>query len=165
MAAKHFGLATPVSFNKLEKGALVLAAPHTGQRFFGVVSKVNHDHVLVVLSASDNDIHAAIDLGNVVDDLWLIPGTLEIEPTSDPFMNHSKRTTVPSYIINSDGNIGSQFLYRNEVGQHQMFAVDLNTGEHLDRADKVAAFQGAKLYIRQEGRKERFEWPSLTPDQ
>lgn len=164
MTATHYGFATPLPFNKLDKGMLVLATPSTGQKYFGVVTKINHDFVLIVLSASDGDIHEAIDLGYAVDNLWQINGSLELEPQGKPFIGNVRRTEKPGYVINSDGVIACQFVHRNGVGRHQLFAVDLNTGEHVERADKVAGIDGAKLFIRQDGRKDRFEWPALTPD-
>ena len=164
MASSNFGIARPLPFSKLAKGMLVLATPHDGQRYFGVVTKIRDYWMLAILSSTDGDIPAALDLGYVVDDLWQIPGSLEIEPSGAPFEPLMKRSSGPAFTIDSDGNVGA-LIDRVDMGMKQQFLVNLSDGEHLDRADKIAFFKEAKLFIRQEGRRERYEWPALTPEQ
>lgn len=163
MATANFGIASPLPFNSLEKGMLVLAAPHTGQRYFGVVTKIRNDWMLAVLSSTDGDIPAALDLGYVVDDLWQIRGDLEIEAAGSPFEPSLKRSSGPALTIDSDGNVGA-LIDHVDMGMKQQFLINLSDGEHLARAEKITFFKEAKFFIRQEGRRERYEWPDLTPE-
>jgi hypothetical protein len=163
MTASAFGFARPIPFSKLEKGMLVLAAPSDGQRYFGVISRVHHDMVLVILASSDGDVPGAMDIGYLVDDLWHVPGILEIEPDGAPFAPAQRRSITPGYAIDSDGNVAAVFHYSG-MGRTEQFLVNLSDGEHLTRADKIAFFKGARFFVRQEGRRERFAWPDLTPE-
>lgn len=164
MATSNFGIARPLPFSKLAKGMLVLAAPHDGQRYFGVATMIRDDWMLAVLSSTEGDVPAVIDLGYVIDDLWRVPGSLEIEPRGTAFQPSMKRSSGPAFAIDSDGNVGA-LIDRVDMGLKRQFLINLSDGEHLDRADKIAFFKEAKFFIRQEGRSERFEWPSLTPEQ
>lgn len=163
MAAAIFGFARPIPFGKLKKGMLVLAAPVDGQRFLGVVTKIREDFILIVLSATDGDVLGNLDLGYCVDDLWLVPGLLEMEPIGPAFEAGSRRAIVPGYVLDSDGNAGVIF-HHTEFGQTKQFLVNLDTGEHFDRAEKIGYFKDARFFIRQEGRKERFPMPDLTAE-
>ena len=164
MATANFGIVRPLPFNKLEKGMLVVLAPRDGERQFGVVTKIREDWILASLSSADGDAPTATDLAYHTDDLWHIPGTLEIEPKGGPFEPLLRRSSAPTFTIDSDGNVGALLEY-SEIGMPQQFLIDLANGEHMGRSEKMAFFKEAKFYIRQEGRHERFEWPSLTPEQ
>lgn len=163
MVASVFGFARPIPFGKLAKGMLILAAPADGQRYFGVVTKIREDFMLIVLSATDGKTLANLDLGYFVDDLWLVPGLLEMEPASSPFEAGSRRAIIPGYAIDSEGNAGVSFPH-SEFGQTKQFIVNLSTGEHFDRVEKIGYFKDAKFFVRQEGREDRFPMPDLTSD-
>ena len=164
MTISAFGFVRPLQFNKIKKGMLVLAAPADGQRYFGVTTDIRDDKNLVILLASDGDAPAAIDLGYMVDDLWEIPGVLEVEPTDAPFSPLKRRMSSSGYAMTSDGNIAAKFLH-NSGGRTLDLLINLSDGQHMERADSIAFFTDPKFFIRQEGRKERFACAALVSPQ
>lgn len=164
VAATAFGFAVPLSFNDLRPSMLVLAAPTPDQQYFGVVAKLGHDSVLIVLAGTDGPVPGPLDLGNCADSLWCIPGTLEIEPDDSAFAPGAATSNPPCFMIDAAGAISALVTARGDFGQAQRYAVDLSSGEVTKGQGKTAFFKGARFFIRQAGRRERFAWPDLKPD-
>ena len=164
MPLSAFGFVRPLPFNNIQKGMLVLAAPATSQRYFGVVTQIRDYMSLVVLAASDNDTPSAVDLGHMVSDIWQVPGTLEIEPGDAPFSPPHKLMSSAGYAITSEGQIAAKFLH-NSGGETLNLLINLADGEHIGKAEGIAFFANPKFFIRQEGRKERFACAALVSPQ
>lgn len=162
--ARSFGFAVPLDFVNVKKGMLVMVAPTEQQSYFGVVSKIRHEFILVTLSAADGATPGAIQLSNCSSDLWSVPGTLEIEPSGSPFARGPDITPREGFLMSKNGSLLALIWHWNEVNRKERYCIDLSTGEHVD-PDGRSLQPGIKLFIRQEGRRERFEWPSLTPEQ
>lgn len=162
MTVVPFGFATPLNFNDLAEGMLVLAATGQTERYFGVVSKFSESFVLVVVSASDGAVPGALDLGNVSGDLWRIPGALEIEPAGLAFEPGEQSAPIAGYVIDSIGALIASFRRTNHYGEKERALIDLSTGKHTRGTGKIAAVGDVKFFIRQDGRRDRFEWPVLA---
>jgi len=164
MAASIFGTALPLNFNNLQKGQIVRAAPAIDQQYIGVVAKFGHDFILVTLLATDGKTPGPLDLSACVNHIWSIPGMLEIEPEGVPFSAGLSEAPHSTLMVDSVGGIFARFLHRNDIGQQERFLIDLNTGEHSRGQGEMKPIGPVKFFIRQQGRKERFELLTLAPD-
>lgn len=156
MSVATFGFATPLDFNVLEKGMLVVAAPAQDQSYFGVVTKFRHEFVLVVLASTDGEVPGPLELSSCTGALWRVPGVLEIEPAGQPFVRGPTSSPPTGFLVGNAGHLLASFLHRNDNGQKERFTIDLTTGEHSQEPGRPV-MNGLTIFIRQEGRRERFE--------
>lgn len=172
MNVKALGFANPIDFNALKKGMLVYSQPSEGQRYFGVISKIRSDDVLVVIASNSEEAAPfVINASAIHNTMWCIRGQLEIEPASGEISFPPISTpTANGLILDASGSLFAVILQREPWGQTDRYIINLATGEHAVSADgdttlrPYSTISDFSMFVTVDGRKGRFTMPSLTPD-
>lgn len=172
MTTTVFGFGAPLDFNSVEKGMLAFAQPSEGQRYFGVIGKIRSDLVLIVIAASGSEAPPyVINVSALHNNMWRVPGDLEIEPRDGNFAYPPIDTPHSNgLVMDADGRLFAIVMQRDPWNSVERYIFDIATGEHADGEASAqpkrpfAAVSDPAMYIRQEGRKDRYAVDGLTPD-
>lgn len=157
MTAKAFGFATPLSHKSLEKGQLVLAQYGKDNRYFGVVSQMGSEFVLIVIASSDGEVPNELNLDEGDAGLWRIPGDLEVEPEGAAFGASQVTANGRGFVIDESGDVLARIAPQNR-NSPGIYYVSLSTGEIVKPVGNTALHRRVKFFVRQAGRDERYEW-------
>lgn len=160
MKPSAFGFAKPIKIDDIGPGMLIAATSADGERMIGVGYHGDYDAGLVVVwSSRDTDIPRVEDL----DARFVyasIDGALEVEPedVQDAFSVLPKLKSETGLTLNAEGRIGAAVAV-DQFGTLTRDHVDLETGKSMERSAGTGLLSGYRMFIRQEGRKDR--WPLI----
>lgn len=164
MTVKAYGFAYPVTLGDIKTGDLLVVALGDGERVVGVSFKTEHDSGIAVLwSNRDTEVPRAEDR----DARWVyarIDGELVVEPVDvqDAFQVPLKVSANTGLMVTSDGRVGVSMDVDN-FGTAARAHLDLSTGERLERSSATGMISDYKLFVQQEGRKDRWPLVDLIP--
>lgn len=162
METRALGFAKPISIDSIAPGMLLSSSGDDGERIIGISFATEHDTGLVVVwSNRDGDVPRAQDL-DARFSYGLIEGVLEIEPEDiqDAFVAPVKLSGADTgLILTAEGGVGAAILV-SPFGRPTRAYIDLSTGKPAGRSDGIALLPFYRLWVRQDGRKDR--WPLVN---
>lgn len=117
---------------------------------------------MLAVFASTGEPHPpyTVELSDVHESLGALNGVLEIEPApgAPAFPNLDRRSGLTGFFLNGSGLVGVA-VDEATWGRTRRLFLSLDTGLPFTGGGSVASLSSPKLFVRQEGRRDRFELP------
>lgn len=160
MTTRTYGLAYPLKYEEAKPGMLI-SAMYGARHVMGLTFTGDREMLLAVFAdgaETDPRPPYVLELTDVHGSMTVIPGQREFEPADDqPFgLLPNRKIGGDGFVITSGGQVGLAVVHR-DFGMPRFMVLNFDTGEPLERTGEIAMLPPIRLFVVEEGRKERRE--------